>query len=104
MQKFDFTDKVAIVTGGGGGIGRAQFLPTLCENGAKVVVVDLSEEAGMVTVNKIKEKNGEAIFVKADVTKEEDIKSYVKKTIDTYGKIEYFSKQRRLGRKDCFTC
>lgn len=89
MQKFDFTDKVAIVTGGGGGIGRAASL-TLCENGAKVVVVDLSEEAGIVTVNKIKEKNGEAIFVKADVTKEEDIKSYVKKTIDTYGKIDIF--------------
>ena len=61
MQKFDFTDKVAIVTEDGGGIGRAASL-TLCENGAKVVVVDLSEEAGMVTVNKIKEKNGEAIF------------------------------------------
>ncbi|WP_428912168.1 SDR family NAD(P)-dependent oxidoreductase [Niallia sp. Krafla_26] len=69
MQKFDFTDKVAIVTGGGGGIGRAASL-TLCENGAKVVVVDLSEEAGMVTVNKIKEKNGEAIFVKADLCNE----------------------------------
>ena len=89
IQKFDFTDKVAIVTGGGGGIGRAASL-TLCENGAKVVVVDLSEEAGMVTVNKIKEKNGEAIFVKADVTKEEDIKGYVKKTIDTYEKIDIF--------------
>ena len=89
MQKFDFTDKVAIVTGGGGGIGRAASLK-LSENAAKVVVVDLSEEAGMVTVNAIKEQGGEAIFVKADVTKEEDIKGYVQTTIDTYGKIDIF--------------
>ena len=89
MQKFDFTDKVAIVTGGGGGIGRAASLK-LSENAAKVVVVDLSEEAGMTTVNAIKEQGGEAIFVKADVTKEEDIKGYVQTTIDTYGKIDIF--------------
>lgn len=78
MQAFDFTEKVAIVTGGGGGIGRAASI-TLSENGAKVVVVDLSEEAGMLTVNKIKENGGEAKFVKADITKEADIKNYVKK-------------------------
>ncbi|MCU6599348.1 glucose 1-dehydrogenase [Peribacillus frigoritolerans] len=89
MQAFDFTEKVAIVTGGGGGIGRAASI-TLSENGAKVVVVDLSEEAGLLTVNKIKENGGEAKFVKADVTKEDDIKNYVQKTIDSYGKIDIF--------------
>lgn len=51
-----------------------------------MVVVDLSEEAGMQTVNKIKENGGEAKFVNADVTKEADIKNYVQKTIDSYGK------------------
>ncbi len=55
-----------------------------------MVVVDLSEEAGMLTVNKIKENGGEAQFVKADVTKEADIKNYVQKTIDSYGKIDIF--------------
>ncbi|MFY0802658.1 hypothetical protein [Peribacillus frigoritolerans] len=48
-----------------------------------MVVVDLSEEAGLLTVNKIKENGGEAKFVKADVTKEDDIKNYVQKTIDS---------------------
>ncbi|MDQ0884166.1 NAD(P)-dependent dehydrogenase (short-subunit alcohol dehydrogenase family) [Peribacillus sp. V2I11] len=78
MQTFNFTEKVAIVTGGGGGIGRAASI-TLSENGAKVVVVDLSEEAGMITVNEIIERGGEAKFVKADVTKEDDIKLMYKK-------------------------
>ncbi|MGG0251059.1 SDR family NAD(P)-dependent oxidoreductase [Peribacillus frigoritolerans] len=55
-----------------------------------MVVVDISEEAGMQTVNKIKENGGEAKFVKADVTKEADIKNYVRKTIDSYGKIDIF--------------
>ncbi|MCQ6278593.1 SDR family NAD(P)-dependent oxidoreductase [Bacillus sp. EB600] len=89
MQKFDFTGRVAIVTGGGGGIGRAASL-ALADNGAKVVVVDLSDEAGTVTVNLIQENGGEALFVKADVTSEEDIKAYVEKTISKYGKIDIF--------------
>nr|WP_318262172.1 SDR family NAD(P)-dependent oxidoreductase [Peribacillus simplex] len=55
-----------------------------------MVVVDLSEEAGLLTVNKIKENGGEAKFVKADVTKEDDIKNYVQKSIDSYGKIDIF--------------
>ncbi|MGE7591937.1 SDR family NAD(P)-dependent oxidoreductase [Peribacillus frigoritolerans] len=70
-------------------IGRAASI-TLSENGAKVVVVDLSEEAGMLTVNKIKENGCEVKFVKADVTKEADIKNYIRKTIDSYGEIDIF--------------
>lgn len=87
MQTFDFTDKVAIVTGGGGGIGRSVSLK-LAEGGAKVVVVDLAEDLGQVTVDQVKENGGDAIFVKADLTKEADIKNYVEKTIEAYGKID----------------
>jgi len=87
MQKLDFTDKVAVVTGGGGGIGRATCLK-LAEGGAKVVIVDLAEDLGNETLKQVKEAGGDAIFVKADLTQEEDIKNYIEETIKTYGKID----------------
>lgn len=82
-------DKVCIVTGGDRGLGRATCL-RFAEEGGKVVVVNRNEEGGMETVRLIKEKGGEAIYVKADVSKEEDVKNYVKTAIDTYGKIDVF--------------
>lgn len=87
MQKFDFTDKVAIVTGGGGGIGRSTCLK-LAQGGAKVVVVDLSEALGNETLKQLKDAGADAIFVKADLTQEADIKKYVDETIETYGKVD----------------
>lgn len=87
MQTFDFTDKVAIITGGGGGIGRSASL-VLSKGGAKVVVVDLAEDLGEETVKQVKASGGDAIFVKADLTVEADIKNYVDKTIETYGKVD----------------
>ncbi|MDR7075742.1 NAD(P)-dependent dehydrogenase (short-subunit alcohol dehydrogenase family) [Neobacillus niacini] len=87
MGYFNFTNKVAIVTGGGGGIGRAASLK-IAAGGAKVVIVDLQEESGMNVVNEINEDGGEAIFIKTDVTKEEDVKNYVHVTIDRYSKID----------------
>lgn len=86
---FDFTGKVAIVTGGGGGIGRAASL-ALAKGGARVTVVDLSEELGTETVRLIQEQGGEAMFVKADVTKSADVENYVKQTVAAYGRIDVF--------------
>jgi NAD(P)-dependent dehydrogenase (short-subunit alcohol dehydrogenase family) len=85
----DFTDKVALITGGGGGIGRATAL-AFAKAGAKVVIVDYDAAAGEATAGIVKQQGGEAKFIKADVTKSADVANYVKETLDTYGKIDCF--------------
>ena len=80
-------DKIAIITGSGSGMGRATAL-LFSKEGAKVVAADIVKEAGMATVQLIKEDGCEAIFVKADVSKVEDVKAMVKAAVDTYGNID----------------
>ncbi|MDN7242825.1 glucose 1-dehydrogenase [Planococcus sp. N028] len=79
-------DKVAVITGGAGGIGKVTAKRFL-EEGASVVLVDLFEEA---LAEAKKELGDNVLTVQADVSKEEDVKNYVKKTMDTYGKIDIF--------------
>ncbi|QUL58371.1 glucose 1-dehydrogenase [Paenibacillus tritici] len=80
---------VAIVTGAGGGIGRAASLK-LSSSGFKVVAVDFNTVTGEETVQLIRDQGGEGLFLQADVTKEEDVDRYTKATIDTYGRIDVF--------------
>lgn len=63
-----FKDKVALVTGGGSGIGRASAI-AFSREGAKVVVSDFREEPGRDTVEFINRSGGEAVFIKADISK-----------------------------------
>jgi NAD(P)-dependent dehydrogenase (short-subunit alcohol dehydrogenase family) len=81
------SDKVAIITGGGFGIGRGACLLFAAE-GAKVVIVDWNETTGNETLKQIKDQNNEATFVKADVSNLRDIESAVSQTLDRYGKID----------------
>jgi NAD(P)-dependent dehydrogenase (short-subunit alcohol dehydrogenase family) len=85
----DFTGKVAVVTGGHNGIGRATSV-AFARHGAKVVVVDRDSAGAQATIGIIRQNGGEALAVTADVVKAEDVKAYVKAAIETYGRIDCF--------------
>ena len=86
-MKNTFEGKVSLVTGGGGGIGRVTSL-AFAEEGAKVVVADVMIEGGEETVQMIKKTGGEAVFVKTDVGRAEDVASLIEKTVATYGRLD----------------
>ena len=80
-------NKVAIVTGATSGIGRACAV-LFAQEGAKVVAVGRRKELGESLVEEIKADGGEAIFVQADMLKEEDMDKVLESTIAAYGKID----------------
>ncbi|WMN12127.1 SDR family oxidoreductase [Marivirga salinae] len=81
-----FKDKVAIVTGGSFGIGRATAI-LFAKHGAKVTIADVVEDSE--TLNTIKKLGGTAIFVKCDVSKESDVINMVEQTIEKFGRIDF---------------
>src|ERR1700749_2409439 len=85
----DFTGKIALITGGANGIGRATALG-FAKGGAKVVVVDRDQAAGEATAGVVRQQGGEARFVSADVTKSAEVRDYVKVALDAYGAIDCF--------------
>ncbi|MGE3608414.1 MAG: SDR family NAD(P)-dependent oxidoreductase [Bacteriovoracaceae bacterium] len=82
-----FTDKVAIVTGAGSGIGKATAIK-LASEGAKVVVAENVEDKGQTVVEAISSSGREAIFIQTDVSRENDLKILVDETIKKFKKID----------------
>ncbi len=85
----DFTGKVALVTGGGGGIGRATCLE-FARRGAYVMAVDINSELAAQTVAEVKQLGSEAEFVQADVSRAADVENYVARTIARFGQVDAF--------------
>lgn len=80
--------KGGLVTGAGSGIGRASAF-ALANEGAKVMVSDINEEAGNETVKMIEQNGGEAKFFKCDVTDESQVKALVDETVSVFGKLDF---------------
>jgi NAD(P)-dependent dehydrogenase (short-subunit alcohol dehydrogenase family) len=88
--------KVAIITGGGRGIGRGIAL-RFGQEGAKVVVVDILKNNAEETAQLIKKENGEAIALRGDVSKRFEIDLLVEKTISTFGRIDILVNNAGIG-------
>ncbi len=82
----EIKDKVAIVTGGGSGLGEATA-KRLADLGAKVGILDVVEEGGKRVESEI--GTDKAIFVKTDVTSEQDVKNAIDKTVEKFGAIHF---------------
>src|SRR5215510_12217287 len=82
-----FEGKVALVTGGTSGIGKATAI-AFARAGAKVVLSGRREKEGEAVVREIKKLGGEAAFVRTDIARDADVKAMVKFAVDKFGKLD----------------
>ena len=84
-----FPVKVALITGGGGGIGQAAGL-AFAQAGASVLVVDLNAEAAAATAAMIRSAGGAAESFSADVSRASEVQAYVARALETFGRLDFF--------------
>lgn len=94
----DFTGKVALVTGGGSGLGEA-ISKDLAAKGAKVVVTDINLDAAERVVGEITGNGGTASAIKQDTSSKDDSEKVVKFAVDTYGALNYAINNAGIGGK-----
>ena len=92
------TGKVALVTGGASGIGRATAL-TFAREGAKLVIADMHEEGGQQTVHMIRENGGDATFVQVDVSRAIEVEAMISATVETYGRLDCAHNNAGIGSR-----
>lgn len=97
----DYTGKIALVTGGARGIGKATCL-TLARQGADIAIADILEEDGKNTANEIQKLGRHALFVKTDLTKREAVNGMVKEVLQTLGKLDILVNNAGWDRMELF--
>ena len=90
-------NKVAVITGGGSGLGQASAY-LFAREGAKVVVAQRTVSTGEETADTIKSGGGEAIYVRTDVTIASDVEHLIRVTVDTFGKIDILFNNAGMGQ------
>ncbi len=83
----DFEGRVALITGGSSGIGRAATL-AFARRGARVVVAARGEERGRAVVREVEEAGGKALFVATDVSRATDVERLLRETVDRFGRLD----------------
>jgi NAD(P)-dependent dehydrogenase (short-subunit alcohol dehydrogenase family) len=82
-----FDDKVVVITGAGGGIGRASAL-AFARAGAKVVVTDRDAKAGQATLQQVEAVGAQALFIQTDVTQAVQVETMVAQTVAHFGRLD----------------
>lgn len=90
--------KVALVTGGASGIGRATAL-AFAREGAKLIIADMHEDGGQQTVHMITEQGGVATFVQVDVSKATEVEAMISTTMETYGRLDCAHNNAGIGSR-----
>ncbi|MFW6376676.1 MAG: SDR family oxidoreductase [archaeon] len=96
MSSYDFSDRVAAVTGGSSGIGRETAIH-FAKHGASVVVADVDDEKGEEVVSTIEDDGGDAVYVHTDVTDMDQVEGMVQTAIDEYGRLDYAVNNAGIG-------
>jgi 2-hydroxycyclohexanecarboxyl-CoA dehydrogenase len=101
-MELELKDKVAIVTGGGWGIGKAAAMG-FADEGARVVIADLDEGRGISTVQELRDKGSEALFTKVDVSSWPEVEQAVASTVKEFGQIDILVNNAGAWRIEFFT-
>lgn len=94
-------NKIGLVTGAGGGIGRAIALKFAAE-GAHVIVNDINQQTGMETVALIEQQGGQALFIQADLIVEEQVKQMIETAVEHFGRLDICCNNAALSRGSGF--
>lgn len=98
-MKYDFENKVAVVTGAGGGIGRATAI-AFADSNARVVVSDVNKVGGDETVDLIQQAGGNAIFVRCDVSDSASVDDLIRRAVAEYGRLDYGHNNAGINNTD----
>ncbi len=98
LEKFELRDRVAVVTGGAGLLGK-EFCRTLAEAGAAVVVADLDAGSALSFANSLRKADGNVIGVGLDVTQPESVQQLVAETLKTFGRLDILVNSAALDPK-----